>query len=274
MAERRMLTKKVTNHDNFTSLPATAQALYLHLVMNADDDGFCDQSAAALFRAHAKKKDLEALVEKRYLLRFDSGVMVIKHWRMGNTIRKDRYEPTAHQEEFKMLTVKQNGAYTMASNRQPDDNQTDAEVEPTWQPNGNQMAPQVRLGKDRIITGDMCVNARARARARETPKQEPSDPDRWEEFWNAYPRKSGGDIREACMEYIAVIDNGVDPETLISAAKALAKRTAPDAFRYLPSAEKWLRNKGWLENPEAAQDTRTNNIFLQMYEDEYGGDSR
>ena len=55
------------------------------------------------------------------------------------------------------------------------------------------------------------------------------------------------------------------------AAKALAQRTAPDAFRYLPSAEKWLRNRGWLENPEAAKDTRTNNVFLQMYEDEYGG---
>lgn len=114
----------------------------------------------------------------------------------------------------------------------------------------------------------------ARARARETLQQQPPDPDRWEEFWNAYPRKSGGDIRQACMEYIAVIDHGVDPETLITAAKALAKRTAPDAFRYLPSAEKWLRNKGWLENPEAAQGTRTNNIFLKMYEDEYGGDSQ
>ena len=278
MAEKRMISSKITDHDNFTTLPASAQALYLHLILSADDDGFCAQTNSAMLKAHAKKKDLDELVKRRYLIRFDSGVYAVKHWKMQNSIRPDRYHETEYKEEKALLNVKPNGAYTTAkcqpsgsesaANPQPDDGQSAANP----QPSGNNSQPQylglgLGLGLD---TGDMCVNARARAREEDTPP----DPDRWEEFWNAYPRKSGGDIRQACTEYIFVVDHGVDPETLISAAKALAKRTAPDAFRYLPSAEKWLRNKGWLENPEAAQDTRTNNIFLQMYEDEYGGDSQ
>ena len=282
MAEKRMISSKITDHDNFTTLPASAQALYLHLILSADDDGFCAQTNSAMLKAHAKKKDLDELVKRRYLIRFDSGVYAVKHWKMQNSIRPDRYHETEYKEEKALLNVKPNGSYTTskcqpsdsesAANPQPDDGQSAANP----QPSDNNPQPQylgLGLGIG-LNTGDMCVNARARACARETPQQQPPDPDRWEEFWNAYPRKSGGDIRQACTEYIFVIDHGVDPETLISAAKALAKRTAPDAFRYLPSAEKWLRNKGWLENPEAAKDTRTNNVFLQMYEDEYGGDGQ
>ena len=272
MAERRMLTRKITDNDNFVSLSAAAQALYLHLIMNADDDGFCSQIQTAMFRAHAKKKDLESLVAARYLIRFPNGVIVIKHWRMANAGRSDRYTPTVYQEEYAMLTVKPNKAYTMATKSVPDGNHTATER----QPSDNQPLPQKRIEEKRREenTKDSVCKTRAPARTRareETPQAPEPDPDRWEEFWNAYPRKSGGDIREACMEYMGAVESGVDPETLITAAKALAHRTAPETFRYLPSAEKWLRNKGWLENPAASQDARTNNVFLQMYEEEYGG---
>lgn len=274
MADRRMLAKTITENDNFVALPAAAQALYMHLTMSADDDGFCNQVSTAMFRAHAKKKDLEALVAARYLLRFENGVMVIKHWRMANALRKDRHAPTVYQEELQRLTLKDNGAYTMASKC----DSSDADVATTRQPDGNQTATQYRLGKDSVgkvrLGKDINESSVCTAHAPAREESDKPDPDRWDEFWAAYPRKSGGDIREACMEYIAVIDHGLDPEILISAAKALAKRTTRETFRYLPSAEKWLRNKGWLENPEASQSTETNNIFLQMYEEEYGGDSQ
>ena len=113
-------------------------------------------------------------------------------------------------------------------------------------------------------------NARAREGAVGNPQPSPK-PDRWEEFWDAYPRKSGGDIREACMEYLKAIDAGADPAVLIAAAKALAARTDRDTFRYLPKAEKWLRNRGWLEKPpDESEDNRTNNIFLQILDEERG----
>ena len=114
MGDRRMLTRKVTDDDHFMSLSASAQALYLHLSMSADDDGFCNQVALCMFKAHASVSDLEALLSLRYIYQFESGVIVIKHWRMANALRKDRYTPTVWQKEFAMLNVKENGAYTMS----------------------------------------------------------------------------------------------------------------------------------------------------------------
>ena len=135
MAERRMFTKKVTDDDNFMALSSSAQALYLHLSMSADDDGFCNQVSICMFKAHASVQDLEALLEKRFIYQFENGVIVIKHWRMANALRKDRHQPTNFQEELAMLQIKDNGSYT-------------------WLPNGCQMVaerlPQDRIGKDRI----------------------------------------------------------------------------------------------------------------------------
>lgn len=135
MANRRMFTKKVTDDDNFMALSSSAQALYLHLSMSADDDGFSNQVSISMFKAHASIQDLQALLEKRYIYQFENGVIVIKHWRMANALRKDRYSPTAFQEELAQLGVKENGAYT----RLPDGCQT-----------GAKRVPQVRLGKDSI----------------------------------------------------------------------------------------------------------------------------
>ena len=134
MADRRMFTKKVTDDDNFMGLSSSAQALYLHLSMSADDDGFSNQVSVSMFKAHASLQDLQALLEKRYIYQFENGVIVIKHWRMANALRKDRYTPTAFQEELKQLQIKDNGSYT-------------------WLPDGCQMVaswlPQVRSGQDR-----------------------------------------------------------------------------------------------------------------------------
>lgn len=114
MAERRMFTKKVTDDDNFMTLSSSAQALYLHLSMSADDDGFCNQVSVSMFKAHASVADLQQLLEKRYIYQFDNGVIVIKHWRMANALRKDRYTQTNFKEELAKLKIKSNGAYTFS----------------------------------------------------------------------------------------------------------------------------------------------------------------
>ena len=135
MAERRMLSKKVTDDDKFMSLSASAQALYLHLSMNADDDGFCNQVSISMFKAHASVQDLHSLLEGRYIYQFESGVIVIKHWRMANALRKDRYTPTTFQKELAQLKLEDNGCYT----RLPDGCQAVATC-----------LPQDRIGKDSI----------------------------------------------------------------------------------------------------------------------------
>ena len=143
MATRRMLTKSVTEDDNFLNLSSSAQALYLHLSMSADDDGFCNQVTVAMFRAHASVQDLEALLEKRFLYQFDNGVIVIRHWRLANALRKDRYTPTIFQNELAQLNIGNKGLYSWRDG-------TDMEM----LPDGCQLVanrlPQDRLGKDRI----------------------------------------------------------------------------------------------------------------------------
>lgn len=126
MAERRMFTKKISDSDAFIEMPAAAQALYFHLNQGADDDGFNNQIQMAMWKSHASIDDLKVLMAKNFIIRFESGVIVIKHWRMHNTLRKDRYTPTNFQEELALLGVKENEAYTingcqMVANRLPQD---------------------------------------------------------------------------------------------------------------------------------------------------------
>ena len=106
-----MFSKKVTDDDDFMSLSASAQALYLHLMMSADDDGFTKQVSISMFKAHASVQDLEALLQKRYVYQFENGVIVIKHWRMSNALRKDRYTPTIFQDEMSQLQLTDGGVY-------------------------------------------------------------------------------------------------------------------------------------------------------------------
>ena len=113
MAEKRMYTKKITDSDAFIEMSAASQALYFHLNQCADDDGFNNQVQMAMWKAHASIDDLKVLMAKNFIIRFESGVIVIKHWRMHNTLRKDRYVPTNFQEELAMLGVKENEAYTL-----------------------------------------------------------------------------------------------------------------------------------------------------------------
>ena len=112
MAKKRMFSLSVVDTDWFLDLPLSTQALYFHLSMRADDDGFVDSPKSVLRKIGASNNDLDLLLAKRYLLQFENGVIVIKHWRMNNTIRNDRYEPTRFQDELKSLTIKENKSYT------------------------------------------------------------------------------------------------------------------------------------------------------------------
>lgn len=136
MAEKRMFSKKISDSDAFIELPSSAQALYFHLNQGADDDGFNNQIQIAMLKAHAGTDDLKILLAKNFIIRFESGVVVIKHWLINNTLRMDRYTPTSYQEELKMLTVKDNGAYTLGcqtvAERLPDGCQTVAKRLPQY----------------------------------------------------------------------------------------------------------------------------------------------
>lgn len=112
MAEKRMFTQKIIDSDAFLDMPLSAQALYFHLNMRADDDGFVNNPKKLQRYIGSSDDDLKLLLVKRFVIGFESGVIVIKHWRMHNTLRRDRYNPTQYQEELAQLEVKENRAYT------------------------------------------------------------------------------------------------------------------------------------------------------------------
>lgn len=112
MAEKRMFTQKIIDSDAFLEMPLSTQALYFHLNMRADDDGFVNNPKRLQRYIGAGDDDLKLLLAKRFVIGFESGVIVIKHWRMHNTLRKDRYNPTQYQDELAQLEVKGNNAYT------------------------------------------------------------------------------------------------------------------------------------------------------------------
>lgn len=112
MAERRMFAKTIVLSDAFLDMPLSARCLYFTLGMLADDDGFVNSPKSIMRQAGASIDDMNILLAKRFILAFDSGVIVIKHWRIHNYIQKDRYKESKYIEEKAAITVDRNGAYT------------------------------------------------------------------------------------------------------------------------------------------------------------------
>ncbi|MCK8605164.1 conserved phage C-terminal domain-containing protein [Leuconostoc citreum] len=132
MAQRRMFSKKVTDTDTFLDMPLSTQALYFHLNMHADDDGFIDNTKTIQRMIGSSDDDRKLLVAKQFLLPFENGLVVIKDWRVHNYIQGDRYHKTQYISEKSQLVVEENNMYTKRVQ------------------DVSNMDTQVRLGKDRL----------------------------------------------------------------------------------------------------------------------------
>ena len=99
MANKRMFTMKIVDSDAFLDMPLSAQCLYFHLNMRADDDGFVGNPKRVMKIVSASEDDLKLLIMKKFVLAFDGGVIVIKHWRMHNTLSQNRYHETQYLDE-------------------------------------------------------------------------------------------------------------------------------------------------------------------------------
>ncbi|MCR4307097.1 MAG: hypothetical protein NUV80_00895 [Candidatus Berkelbacteria bacterium] len=116
MAQRRMFSQEIVESDAFLEMPLSTQCLYFHLGMYADDDGFVNPKKIMRLLG-SQTDDLKVLTGKRFVLPFQSGVVVVKHWRMNNFLRKDRYKPTAYLEERNQIYLKENNSYTEDKNQ-------------------------------------------------------------------------------------------------------------------------------------------------------------
>jgi hypothetical protein len=161
MAERRMFAKTIIDSDAFLDMPCSTQSLYFHLSMRADDDGFINNAKKIQRMIGCADDDLKILMAKNFVIPFESGVCVIKHWKIHNLIQKDRYKPSVYIDEKAKLSLKDNNVYTM-------DTQCFHDVA--------KVEAQVRLGKASLVE----VSKPNRANALD---------EEFQQFWLAYPKK-------------------------------------------------------------------------------------
>lgn len=143
MAVRRMFSLSIVDTDRFMDMPTSAQALYFHLGMHGDDDGFVGSPKKIMRSVGCNDDDLRILAQKGFIIPFQSGVVVIVDWKQHNYLRGDRYHPTIYTEEKQQLEVGESGKYVLISG-----------VESVGIPNGNQMATQYRLGEVSLEKGE------------------------------------------------------------------------------------------------------------------------
>lgn len=245
MANRRCFSSKITESDEFFRLPTDAQALYLHLNMISDDDGFVNAAESATARIKNGKKSLSILVEKRFVLRFGS-VYVIKHWRISNSLKNDRVKPLLYSEIAKKIWVKQNKAYT----DHPENGcitlyETRTGLKPEWNPNGIQ--EEHKRNPDGILTEPNLTKPNL---------TEPNltgnggSGEQFEIVWREYPDSRKGNKESAYQAYIQVC-----PDSALSMLESLrqwkqSEQWNKDDGKYIPYLVNWLLRGTWTEKPD------------------------
>ena len=140
MAERRMFAKTIIDSDAFLEMPATSQLLYFHLSMRADDEGFINKPKSIMKMVGAKDDDMNVLIARKFVIPFESGVVVIKHWKIHNYIQKDRFIETKYKDERAMLELEENNSYRIPVSI----------LDTKCIQNVSSLDTQVSIGKDRL----------------------------------------------------------------------------------------------------------------------------
>ena len=245
MAERRMFAKKIIDSDAFLDMPLTTQALYFHLSMRADDDGFINNPKRIQRAIGCSDDDMKLLIAKQYIIPFESGVVVIKHWKIHNYIQNDRYNATYCIEEKSQLEVTKNKEYIL----------TDEQCIR----NGYIPDTQVRLGKDSLVKNNIV---------------EKSTPDsalkaEFEEIWKEYPKKEGKTNAE--KDYLKARKEGVSQDTILDGIRRYREKVKGEETRYILNGSTYFHQRRWED--EYTKDNKENferNYKEDIYENIYG----
>jgi hypothetical protein len=245
MAERRMFAKTIVLSDAFLDMPLSARCLYFTLGMLADDDGFVNNPKSVMRQVGASNDDINILIAKRFIITFDSGVIVIKHWRIHNYIQKDRYKKSKYIEEKASLMLDDKGAYT--------ENNTDVSILDT----------QDRLGKDSKGIDNKSILSNS-AELPDSPKeQNESINSEFESLWILYPRKIGK--QKAFNYYSKARKKGTTFEEVkqgILNYKAEIEKKKTE-MRFVKHGSTWFNNYGWKDEYEAPKEpTRYGGTYL------------
>lgn len=149
MAERRMMSKSIIKSDTFLDMPATTQNLYFHMLLDADDDGFINAPKSIMRMIGAKDDDMKVLAAKQFVIPFESGVVVIKDWKIHNYIQNDRYKPSTLPER-NLLNIQKDKTYTLKDDVSSMDTKCIQTVSIGKDRLGKDRLGKVREGKDRL----------------------------------------------------------------------------------------------------------------------------
>ena len=236
-----MFAKSVIDSDLFLEMPLTAQLLYFHLAMRADDDGFINKPKAIMKMCGCKDDDMKVLFAKRFVIPFESGVCVIRHWKVHNYIPKDRYKETVCKAEKALLIIDKSNIYSTV----------DSKADTTCIQSVYTMDTQVRLGKVSI------------GKDKHICPKNVSDgavfDERFEKFWSAYPKKVGK--KAAQKAFIKIKPNEELLEKMLKAIETQkrSEQWQKENGQYIPNASTWLNGERW--NDEAAETTDKNERF-------------
>lgn len=208
MANKRMFSIDVVCTDKFLEMPSSSQALYFQFGMNADDEGFVSAPKQITRMANASDDDLRILISKGYVIPFESGIVVIKHWNVNNYLRKDRLKTTVHKKEKALLNIEDN-EYIPAINKNAFlletidcDNQQSTSCQPTADHATVNRSTQCRIDKNSIDKKKIYSV-------------------HFEEFWKIYPRKR--EKAKAYKAYNARLNDGFSEKDILEAGKSYAK---------------------------------------------------
>lgn len=238
MAERRMFAKTIIDSDAFIDMPITARLLYYDLAMRADDDGFVNSPKKIMRMIGASQDDLNILIMRKFIIPFDNGIVVIKHWRIHNYIRKDMYHETKYKGEKSQLYLDDNNAYTLSNVR------NELVTNPSQVRNELVTNPltQVRLGKDSIGKNN---NIYADFEAE------------FDIIWKAYPRKEGK--TNALKAYIKARTDKepVSFETVQEGVKRYIEyiKANNTEQRYIKHGSTWFNQRCWNDDYTAADNS-------------------
>ena len=239
MAERRMFAKTIIDSDAFLEMPVTSQLLYFHLSMRADDDGFVNKPKSLMRMVGCHDDDLKLLFVKKFLIPFESGVVVIKHWKIHNYIRKDTYTETKYKEEKATLELDENSAYRLT-----EENPLQLRDESVDEP-----LTQVRLGK--VSTGKDSVGKVIEEEASPPPTRS-----------KRFTPPTVDEVRAYCQER----GNTVDPQRFVDYYSSNGWMVGRTKMKDWKAAVRTWEQKEGQSKPRA---TKNSNPFLDMVGDCY-----
>ena len=221
MAERRMFAKRIIDSDAFLDMPLSTQSLYFHLSMRADDEGFINNPKRIQRMIGASDDDCKLLIAKGFILVFETGVIVIKHWKIHNYIQKDRFKPTICSEEKKEIVTEKDGTYTQCTR------------------NGYDSDTQVRIGK--VSIGKVNNIEPLNGVEKIPPDMEESKP------LKRFTAPTLEEVKEYCSER----KNGVDAARFVNYYTANGWKVGKNPMKDWKAAVRtWERNT---EKPKAAE---------------------